>query len=158
MNNSTSSLPAIGGTLRCDYPASNRLDVPIEYVRRKVAVEGVRDFTGGLAAKEFIERPWVRRGRYLVSGVEIGTGRSTELWLEARKGGQLPQWRLGMYDPDDPDGIVDWIGRIFSPTADEMLRMRKVALKWLRLVENRGYIGLDLAAYPGSFESGVWRA
>jgi hypothetical protein len=50
-------------------------------------------------------------------------------------------------DPNAPGEATDWVGRIFSASADEMLRMRKVALKWFRLVSGYETV-LDLAVYP----------
>jgi len=144
-----SPIIAAGRTLELAYPAHNRFGVPLEFVERTIEVKAVQNFDIGLPIKHFLRRPTIRRGRLLLLGIDQDTKTLRRFWFEARQRGELPEYRLGLYDPQCRGELVDWVGRIFGPTEHEQLRMKKLALKWLHLVRERGDVGLRLAAFPG---------
>lgn len=138
--------------LRIEYPVVNRFDVPLEFVRQTVCVVGVRDF--GLLpmnAKAIVRNPMERRGRFLITTVDDVTKEKRKFWYEARKGGRLPNRRLGLVDRSFPGELVDWIARDYPPTRDGAIELRKLALRWFRIVKERGDIGLRLVICPGDF-------
>lgn len=138
-----------GRSLELAYPTRNRLYLPLEFVERTIEVTGIRDFSRRpLDARHYLRRPLVRRGRILVAGIEPDSGQVRKFWMEARHRGELPAYRLGLYDPAAPGELVDWIGRIFGPTERDRLAMKVVAQRWYQLIRERGEIGLRLAAYP----------
>lgn len=137
-----------GQTLELAYPAHNRFDVPIEFVDRKIQVYGIKDFGSGLPAKYLIRRPMVRRGRILIVGIDQESQGRRKFWFESRHGARLLEHRLGLYDPQAPGQLVDWVDRIYGPTEQEQVRMRRAALRWMELVREYGDIGLKLAVYP----------
>lgn len=132
------------------YPVHNRFDLPLEFTDRKLTVLCVRDFgLYPMDARHLIKRPLIRRGRIGIQATEEGSGIVKRWWVEAQHRGELPEYRLGVIDPKAPGELVDWIGRIFGPTLYEQQRMRKVAMKWLRLLRERNETGLKLVAFPG---------
>lgn len=137
-----------GQTLELAYPAHNRFDVPLEFVDRRIRIYAVKDFAAGLSARYIIRRPMVRRGRLLLYSIDLETQARRKFWYESRHGARLMEYRLGLYDPSAPGQLVDWVDRIYGPTPQEQLRMRRAAIRWLELVNEYGDVGLKLAAYP----------
>lgn len=139
-----------GDSLELAYPTHNRFDLPLEFTDRKLKVLSVRDY--GLLpmdARYLIKRPLIRRGRIGIRAIEDGHGVAKRWWLEAQHKGELVEYRLGLVDPKAPGDLVDWIGRIYGPTLHEHLRLQKSVRKWFRLMREKGYLDLQLMAFPG---------
>lgn len=131
------------------YPTRNRYGVPLEFVERDLDVKQIYDFSLGLPVRFLIREPRIRRGRHLIMGIDRHCLAVRKFWYEASHGRDLPEYRLGLSDRDYPGELVDWVGRIFGPTENEQLRMRRLAIRWQKILKERGETRLRLAAYPG---------
>lgn len=133
-----------------EYPANNILGCPLEYVRRRVRVESVRDCsTAPVPADWLLKFPLTRRGSIIMFAHDLDLDDRRAFYLEAIRGGRrphdLPSVRLGLYDCDSPDDMVDWLG-VYRPTVRDRLLMRdaiEVFQEKLLVVPN-----LTLAAFP----------
>jgi hypothetical protein len=138
-----------GGQLELAYPTHNRFDLNLEYIERTLTVLRVRDFSlMPMDARHLIKRPLVRRGRIGVEAIEEGYGERKCWWVEAQRGDDLPEYRLGLIDPKSPGELVDYVGRIYGATLHEQFRMRKAVMKFCRLVKGHE-LKLKLVAFPG---------
>lgn len=121
-----------GRTLELAYPTHNLIGLPLEFAERTVDVLGVSDFSmKPLDIRWLFKRPMVRRGRVLIDAIDQLTRRKKRFWQEACRGQELPQHRLGLYDPQCHGELVDWIGRPYSETRRERLKMLALASLWL---------------------------
>lgn len=139
-----------GKELRIEYPSHNRLDIPLEYVERRIRIAEVHDHhSQPIAVAGFLTRPLVRRGSILILADDLDLGGPVrKFWLEAIRGaGELPNHQLGLYDPEQPTELVDWIGKPFRPTVRDRLRMRDAIERFRQLEAERGPCGLQLAAF-----------
>lgn len=117
---------------------------------RKLTVLCVRDFSlMPMDARHLVKRPLVRRGRIGIEAIEKGFGEKKCWWVEAQRGDDLPEYRLGLVDPKAPGELVDYVGRIYGATLHEQFRLQKCVRKWYRLMRERGYLDLQLMAFPG---------
>lgn len=105
------------------YPARNLIGVPVENVRRRVLVESVRRLDcEPLDASEFLQRPFLRRGRVLVSGIDLDLQVSRRFYLDACRGMKLPRFRLGIMEREHGLASVEYFGPRFRATvADRKL-------------------------------------
>jgi hypothetical protein len=142
---------ASGKEMRIEYPSHNRLDLPLEYVWRHIRVVTVRDYRKiPLSTTGFVSRPLVRRGSILIvaNDLELPGEPERKFWLEAiRTDGELPCYQLGLYDPEEPDDAIDWLGKPFRPRVNDRLRMRDAIKRFYELENARGPCGLKLAAF-----------
>jgi hypothetical protein len=138
-----------GRRFHIQYPAHNRLDVPIEMVRRHIEVLDVFDARRkSIWLDWFVERPFIRRGSVLIVARDLDLGEVRRYWWEAIGGRRkLPSYRVGVYDPGHPGEMVDWVSRAFAPTVDDRLAMldRLVCYREMMAAECSR---LRLAAYP----------
>lgn len=138
-----------GRQLEIAYPTHNLLSLPLEFADRSLLVTAVRDFAlTPMSARHIVRQPLIRRGRLGIEAIDADTGTKKTFWAEAARDGELPPYRLGLYDPRVPGELVDWIGRVFGPTERDRLAMRRIAQRWYSLIRARGPIGLSLAAWP----------
>lgn len=114
------------------YPTHNRIDLPLEYVYRKVEVLNVRDMARRpLELREFLANPFVRRGRRLLTGIDLAIGKERSFYLEAMQGEELPALRLGLHDPKDRRGPLSFFPRKFSATVEDRELLEQTILKFL---------------------------
>jgi hypothetical protein len=141
-----------GRSLRIEYPSHNRLDLPLEYVERSIAIVAVRDFRQEpLDVSDFLSRPMIRRGSILLFADDLGLGYRgrRRFWLEAIRGvAPLPHYRLGVYDPTDPLNSVEWISRPFAPTVRDRRAMVRAIGRFFDAVGKACEAGLRLRAFP----------
>jgi hypothetical protein len=136
-----------GRVVTIEYPAHNRLDLPLEFVERRIRVaEVVRG--EAIPATWLSAAPLVRYGTTIIRGEDVDLRRECELWLEAAQGGELPSLKLGLIDPDDAEEATDWIGKPFRPVAVERMRMRDAVNRFMELETTRGPCGMSLVAFP----------
>lgn len=124
-------LPEIGTVWKPWYPAHNRIDVPIEWVQRRILVEEITDFSKcGLPVDEFLRRPLLRRGAILISGRDLDLKRRRSLYLEATRDFDLPLQRLGVIS--EAGTLLGWIGRPYEPTYYDCEAISEQAETWLQ--------------------------
>lgn len=139
-----------GRSARIIYPAKNYFAVPLEFVRRSIEVVQVID-SPVIDAEQFLRFPFVRRGATLVLARDLDADGCPEktFWAEAMsRTGRLPFYRFGLYDPDAPGELVDWLGRPYAPTTQDRWAMKAAARWYMELVANRCSGELKLAAFP----------
>lgn len=144
-----------GQEIAFDYPSHNILGLPLEYVRRRVRVESTQDVAAEpLEAAAFFRRPLVRRGSLLLFAHDLDLDLPRKFWVEAMQqvdqpgDAELPSYRLGLYDPEESDELVDWVGRIFRPTVRDRLVMRDAIVRCEEMLREKQETDLRLAAFP----------
>lgn len=138
----------VGKIVEFDYPSHNRLDLPIEYVRRRVLVTEYVDIVQQpIDIESFLYRPLVRRGSLLIVGIDQHVKGERRFWFQAmRDAGRPPSLRVGLYDPSDPICTAEWIGREFGPTVKDRLLMREALLQFRETIPQCD--GLRLGLFP----------
>lgn len=121
----------VGTILEIDYPVSNRIGAKTEFTRRSIRIDRVRDLLEDpLSVEEYLRRPFVRRSRWLVAGLDrrLGfrrcfyLGSSRQLWTESGL-------RVGLYEPgmSRPFWII---GPLFRPTMEDQQALCKSLQVW----------------------------
>ena len=91
-----------GQVISFHYPKSNQVDNrrPV-YSHRTVFVTEVRDVCqGGLSPVTIRKRPYLARGRWLITGVCLDSGQERSFYLESMQERQRQTWyTLGLFDP-----------------------------------------------------------
>jgi hypothetical protein len=159
----------IGHGLQFGYPSCNMFGVPIEWVERQIQIEAV-DYlpTVGIACEWIKLRPLVRRGNWLITGVDFHLKRIRRFYWEAMRhplarpagpekltlGGlsrrpckpfPLPLLQLGVHSNEDE--FVDWIDRPFRPTRDDRLKL-KDKLMQLEVVRFENCPQFEISVFP----------
>lgn len=90
--------------LTIHYPTFNRVNSVPEYSRRSLIVQHVRDLVADpLTPLEYLWRPLVHRGRFMVRALDTQTGRVRNYYLAGSLEYYRPSpMRLALYDPDSP--------------------------------------------------------
>lgn len=105
-----------------EYPAHNRLGVPLEYVWRHVDVLEERCIASEpISLQSFLQRPFLRRGVTLLTA--IADGKRRKFYRECCKGWREPGLQLVLQDDDEPGETLEPIGRVFAPTLEDRRRM-----------------------------------
>lgn len=113
-----------GTVIEFDYPTHNVHNLPLEFVRRVVEVERMVSYVNTPLTLEQIRRfPMVRRGSTMVFGRDLTTGQRRKFYLEASRGARLPDFRLGIYDPESPNDTIEWVGRTYRNNDGDFCRM-----------------------------------
>lgn len=89
-------------TVSLHYPVRTILGVPWEFRKRRIQVLAIRDLlTEPLLPSEFLRRPLIHRGRWLVTARELDSGAVKRFYLENFREFYKPTvLRLGLYYPD----------------------------------------------------------
>lgn len=121
-----------GRVERICYPTHNRLDLPLEFVHREVKILSVRDMARKpLELREFLAAPLLRRGRHLVTGIDLQLGCERSFYIDAAEGKDLPALRLGLYDPRDKTGPLSFFPRKFAATIEDRMALEQTILRFL---------------------------
>lgn len=90
--------------LLLSYPTSTLVQTEWQFRRRLLEVVSVRDLvTEPLTPAEFLRRPLVHRGRWLVRATDTKTGRLQQFYLASSQEFYRPTGlRLALYWPDAP--------------------------------------------------------
>lgn len=121
----------VGKTLAFDYPACNRLGLPLEFIRRAIVVEETIDLLyEPLSLEEFLQDPLHRYGRSLVTGIDADSGEQASFYHEAMyRRRPLPALRLGLFDPSSSgEGPLSFIPRLFPATVEARRHLAAVIL------------------------------
>lgn len=142
---------AVGSVVRFEYPTHNRLDLPDEWLDRRVLVCGIENrWREPLDVNDFLRRPMLRRGATLIVGLDCDLpakdDQGRRFYFEAIRGEQLPGFQLGLYDPAEPADSIEFVGRVFWPTLRDRLLMQDAICLFQHKM--RGKLrGLKLGAY-----------
>lgn len=132
-----------GERIEFRYPVKNSVMIECGYRWRCIDVNRVRDLVAfPLTPQEFLRRPFVRRSRWLITGVEVGTGRWRNFYVGASPEFEAPAvLRIGLYVPNEnkPRKIVS---RGFGDCVAE--RRKLVKLLCLLATENLGKTDLQI--------------
>lgn len=154
------------------YPVRNRFGVPPEFTQRAIVVTRV-DFLAdiGIQAEWVKQAPLVRRGSWLITGIDIDLAEERSFYWEAmhhrrvRDAGAgkpnrqlsppaptnpfpLPALRLGFHDPaENGHGLIDWVERPFSPTRRDRLQLQRTVMDLEEACFGH-FDHLQLAAFP----------
>jgi len=105
----------VGRVVHFEYPAHNRVDLPLEWVFRRVRIVSYRFLAAEpLEAESILRRPGVRRGSVLIVGYDLDIGAERKFYLEAIRGYTLPRFRLGLISPESPECGVSLFGPLFE--------------------------------------------
>jgi len=103
-----------------------------EFRSRQVIVRSVRDLVERpLTPDEFLRRPYVRRSRWLVRGIENDSQQFRQFYTGVTPQFAAPsQLRVGLYEPD---GVrpVQLLGRGFEPTIKDRRILIRALDRWL---------------------------
>lgn len=115
------------------YPTHNRLDLPLEFTLRTVEFLSRRDMAREpLELREFLANPYVRRGRYLMTGRDLDLDAERSFYLDAIRGRTPPPLRLGLYDPKRKDyGPMAFFPRRFFATVEDRQLLEQTILRFL---------------------------
>ena len=132
-----------GQRLEISYPVCNTILRFSDYQRRRVEVRDVRDMVATpLLPAEFMRRPYVRRSRYMISAVEMDTGRLRKFYLGASREFLSPSvLRIGLYASGDCRPY-----RLIGPEFESTVQHRRQMVKLLKLLNQQDlgdlYIGI----------------
>jgi hypothetical protein len=119
-----------GERIEFSYPIENNIASPPLFSRRRIQVVRSRDLVSHpLTPSEFLRRPFVRRSRWLLTGIELDTGEWRNFYLGATREFRAPgTLRIGLYLPDEsfPRKIIS---RGFEDCPAE--RRKLVKLLWM---------------------------
>lgn len=117
--------------LRIRYPATNHVGFDPPLLRRAVLVRRVRDLVREpLSIEEFLRRPFIRRSRWLLSGVDEESGKCRQFYLgsslEFRSPGLV---RVALYEPAG-NRPYEILTRGFEPTPEDRKKLMRVLRAW----------------------------
>jgi hypothetical protein len=149
-------LPVAGTKIELHYPT--RTDVfadSTQWRPRELIVYRIRDLVREpLTIEEYLQRPFIRRSRYLLVGKELGRWKQFYLGStqEYYSTGQL---RLGLYGPDDllPRHLVS---RPFDNTPEDRKQLYNAVADWSKL--DFGHLNLRVFADDLRVVAGQWRS
>lgn len=118
----------IGKVIHFQYPAINKLGVPVEYRWRHVLVTGIRYLDEEpLSLQAIIDRPLKRRGHLLITGIDRELGLERMFYTSAMRGQSPESLQLIVVDDDEQDSHEP-VSREFLPTpADRQALLRTMA-------------------------------
>lgn len=92
-----------GQKIEISYPESTLIDAVTRLRRRRIHVKTVRDLVADpLKPEEFLRRPFIRRSRWLISGIDLDTQQRRQFYLGSSKEYKRPGiLRVGLYAPGD---------------------------------------------------------
>lgn len=93
-----------GERIEFSYPVNNTVEATqIAFRRRHIEVVKTRDLVSSpLTPVEFLRRPFVRRSRWLLTGVEVETGQWRNFYVGASREFRAPgTLRIGLYQPEE---------------------------------------------------------
>lgn len=121
--------PKVGRIWSPLYPVHNSLNVPLEWIKRRILVEQVLDFSrSGLSAEQFLSRPMLRRGSLLVIGTDVDLNVRRKFYVEATPDNDLPLLRIGAVN--DQSTLIGWLGREYEPTILDREEMARQLEHW----------------------------
>lgn len=128
--------------LLIDYPTSTLLETAWTFRRRRLQVVGVRDLlTDPLTPDEFLRRPLIHRGRYLVKATDLDTQKVKQFYLASSQEFYRPTGlRLALYWP----GVIGPPERIISHRVAALRRDRIVLAKSVTQLRQTDWQGFDL--------------
>ena len=118
----------IGEILRFDYPSRNVSTSEFVWLQRNLWITGITDLRKcPLHPDSFIRRPFLRRGRWRITGLDLDIGEERSFYWEAmRHIDNQPALRLALFDPtDDTPQPKVGVGP-FQQNPDDARYMREV--------------------------------
>lgn len=139
-----------GELLEFEYPERNLIGVPVVWRRRTVLVEAIHDMARTAIDPRAVEiRPLIRRGRHLVVGYDLDTGRRRQFYREAMRHVRRRTWlQLALFDPCEECPRLRRPRGPFAPTTKQRLFLTEVIRHYNRLTARRGDIWLNLGVFP----------
>lgn len=124
--------------LRLYYPRRNVVGKSPDWQLRLFSRWSVRDLvTAPLTPQEFLQRPLVRRSRYLWQGRDV-QGQWRKFYYGATREGWLEtQLRLALYDGSQR---IQFLTRPFEPTVRDRILLARVVSRW----DGHDFDGLQL--------------
>lgn len=118
------------------YPAPNHVLFPPAFAQRAITIYDVRDLVEKpLTLEEYLERPYIRRTRWLVRGVDECTGKWRNFYLGATREYEAPATvRIGLYEPlaTRPYKILP---KVFEPTRSD----RRLLYQFARRIQHEAF-------------------
>jgi hypothetical protein len=138
----------IGIELHFLYPEKNSKFLPRSLKRRRLLVMDVRDtIERNLDPVTLTRNPQRRRGRLLLTGIDLELDRERSFYLDEMVMGVaspiVRQFRLGVFNPTEPDDSIEYVGPVFSGSIDDKAVMRLTIEHF-----NRRAKRLCMAAFP----------
>lgn len=125
------------------YPESTLLQTQWRYRRRRLEVVDVRDLLlHPLTPDEFLRRPLIHRGRWLLRATDLETQQIQQFYLASSAEFYRPTGlRLALYWPGQPgEPPAEWLSRRFAGTR----RDRIVLANALAQMRKTDFSGFDL--------------
>lgn len=123
------------------YPESTLLQTQWQFRRRRLEVVDVRDLlTEPLTPDEFLRRPLIHRGRWLVRARDLEQQTVKQFYLASTREFYRPTGlRLALYWPDQRDQPpAEWLSRRFAGTRRDRIVLAR-ALASLRQTDFGGF-------------------
>lgn len=137
-----------GQTIRISYPESTLIDAVSRLRKRRIYVTKVRDLVADpLTPEEFLRRPFIRRSRWLISGIDLDTHQQRQFYLGSSREYKRPGiLRVGLYAPGDTR--PRWPFPLqFTETRRDRLMLVKAIKAWL----SRDLVDLSLRVFVDDF-------
>lgn len=111
------------------YPKVNHVAFAPEYVERSVCIYRIRDLVSEpLSIEEYCRRPYVRRSRWMLSGVDQANGEWRQFYAGSILGRESPGLlRVGLFIPGEK---APW--RILTDPIGPTPQERTALARWLR--------------------------
>lgn len=126
-----------------EYPVSTLLETQWQFARRELRVVRTRDlWTEPLTPAEFLSRPLIHRGRWLVNSVDLRTNQFRKFYLaSSRQHYRTTGLRLALYWPDEPGRTpAEIISRRFAATRRDRLILSRTLIE----LRHDDWSGFDL--------------
>ena len=127
--------------LLLDYPTSTLLETDWTFRRRRLQVVSVRDLlTNPLTVEEYLRRPLIHRGRYLVKANDLDSHKVKNFYLASSQQFYRPAGlRLALYWPDRPgQPPAELLSKRIAGTRRDRIALAK-ALQQLRREDFGGF-------------------
>jgi hypothetical protein len=134
-----------GDIVTIHYPRVNQIGSRSPFEPRRIEVHRVLDMAQtAIPERAFLDRPFVRRGRWLIEGKDLACGQERRFYWESTQGVWRPtDLAIALIDPVSQE-IVRRECR-FGCVRDEMRKLADVLQKLRRKSRDRGF---DLGVVP----------
>jgi len=137
-----------GTEIEISYPESTLIDAVSKLRRRRIHVTKIRDLVAEpLTPQEFLARPFIRRSRWLISGIDLDSHQRRQFYLGSSAEHESPGiLRVGLYAPGDRR--PRWPFPLqFTETRRDRLMLAKAIDAWL----SRDLADLSLRVFVDDF-------